>query len=98
MFLLSANSFNQMVRRMRYLREYSGFQQKQGEELMTKQEELNVKRAELANTRKAKQALGRAEYRKGVTHSELDNLNRKIAIIDWIIDCVQKHGYEFETN
>lgn len=57
MFLLSAESFNQMVRRMRYLREYSGFQQKQGEELMTKQEELNVKRAELANTRKAKQAL-----------------------------------------
>ena len=30
MFLLSAESFNQMVRRMRYLREYSTFQQKQG--------------------------------------------------------------------
>ncbi len=57
MFLLSAESFNQMVRRMRYLREYSTFQQKQGEELMAKQEELNNKRAELENTRKAKQAL-----------------------------------------
>ena len=30
MFLLSAESFNQMVRRMRYLREYSEFQRKQG--------------------------------------------------------------------
>lgn len=57
MFLLSAESFNQMVRRMRYLREYSTFQQEQGEELMDKQEELNTKRAELENTRKAKQAL-----------------------------------------
>ena len=57
MFLLSAESFNQMVRRMRYLREYSGFQQKQGEELMAKQEELNNKRAELEHTRKAKQKL-----------------------------------------
>lgn len=57
MFLLSAESFNQMVRRMRYLREYSTFQQKQGEEIMGKQEELNNKRAELEHTRKAKQAL-----------------------------------------
>lgn len=57
MFLLSAESFNQMVRRMRYLREYSTFQQKQGEELMAKQEELNNKRAELEDTRKAKQKL-----------------------------------------
>ena len=57
MFLLSAESFNQMVRRMRYLREYSEFQQKQGEELMAKQEELNNKRTELEHTRKAKQTL-----------------------------------------
>ena len=57
MFLLSADSFNQMVRRLRYLREYSTFQQKQGEELMAKQQELNNKRAELEHTRKAKQAL-----------------------------------------
>ncbi len=55
MFLLSAESFNQMIRRMRYLREYSTFQQKQGEALMAKQEELNNKRAELEHTRKAKQ-------------------------------------------
>ena len=57
MFLLSAESFNQMARRVRYLREYSTFQQKQGEELMAKQEELGNKRAELEHTRKAKQNL-----------------------------------------
>lgn len=57
MFLLSAESFNQMVRRMRYLREYSTFQQKQGEALIAKQEELSNKRTELEHTREAKQAL-----------------------------------------
>lgn len=57
MFLLSAESFNQMVRRMRYLREYSEFQRKQGEYLMEKQRELDNKQAELENTRKEKQQL-----------------------------------------
>ena len=57
MFLLSADSFNQMVRRMRYLREYSEFQRKQGEYLMEKQKELDNKQAELENTREEKQKL-----------------------------------------
>ena len=57
MFLLSANSFNQMIRRMRYLREYSEFQQKQGEELMEKQKELDNKRIELQQTYQAKKEL-----------------------------------------
>ena len=57
MFLLSADSFNQMVRRARYLREYSEFQRKQGEYLMEKQRELDSKQAELENTREEKQKL-----------------------------------------
>lgn len=32
----------------------------------------------------AKIALGRAETRPGVTQEELDNLNRKIAVLDWL--------------
>lgn len=85
MFLLSAESFNQMVRRMRYLREYSGFQQKQGEELMAKQEELNSKRAELEHTRKAKQTLlaKRVEEKKDLDRRKaeqqklVNSLNKK---------------------
>lgn len=57
MFILSAESFNQMIRRMRYLREYSQFQQKQGEQLLVQQKELDNKRTELAQTRKAKKEL-----------------------------------------
>ena len=57
MFLLSADTFNQMVRRMRYLREYSEFQRKQGELLVEQQKELDNKQAELEDTRKEKQIL-----------------------------------------
>lgn len=57
MFLLSAESFNQMIRRMRYLREYSEFQQKQGEQLIAQQQELDNKRTELRHTQEAKKEL-----------------------------------------
>lgn len=57
MFLLSAESFNQMVRRMRYLKEYSSFQRKQGELLMKQQEELAQKREELEQTQNEKREL-----------------------------------------
>ena len=36
----------------------------------------------------AKIALGRAETRPGVTADELENLERKIAAIDWILPLV----------
>ena len=78
MFLLSAESFNQMVRRTRYLREYSGFQQKQGEELMGKQKELDAKRAELSSTKEAKKTLlvKRVEEKKELDRQEAEQ--RKI--------------------
>lgn len=38
--------------------------------------------------REAKIALGMAENRPGVTREELDNLERKIAAIDWMIPLV----------
>ena len=40
--------------------------------------------------RKAKIALGRAETRPGVTTTELDNLQSKIDMIDWITPIVIK--------
>lgn len=78
MFLLSAESFNQMMRRTRYLREYSGFQQKQGEELIEKQKELDVKRKELESTKEAKKELlvKRVEEKKELDRQEAEQ--RKI--------------------
>ena len=80
MFLLSADSFNQMVRRMRYLREYSGFQQKQGELLIEQQQELENKRIELEHTREAKKSLlaKRVEEKK-VLDKQLEEQNKLVA-------------------
>jgi septal ring factor EnvC (AmiA/AmiB activator) len=80
MFLLSADSFNQMVRRMRYLREYSGFQQQQGELLIEQQQELENKRIELEHTREAKRSLlaKRVEEKK-VLDKQLEEQNKLVA-------------------
>lgn len=40
--------------------------------------------------KRAKIALGHAESRPGVTREELDNLEQKIAAIDWMIPLVIK--------
>lgn len=40
--------------------------------------------------RKAKIALGHAESRPGVAREELDNLQRKIDVVDWVIPLVIK--------
>ena len=79
-FLLSADSFNQMVRRMRYLREYSGFQQKQGELLIAQQQELENKRIELEHTREAKKSLlaKRVEEKKELD-KQLEEQNKLVA-------------------
>ena len=78
MFIFSAESFNQMIRRMRYLREYSTFQQKQGELLLSQQKELDQKRNELEQTREAKKGLlvKRLEEKKELDHQEAEQ--RKI--------------------
>ena len=56
-FLFSAESFRQMYRRARYLREYSNFQVRQGEEIKVKQKELEEKQQELIALRAEKQEL-----------------------------------------
>lgn len=56
-FLFSAESFRQMYRRARYLREYSDFQVRQGREIQEKQKELEEKQKELAALRAEKQEL-----------------------------------------
>lgn len=56
-FLFSADSFRQMFRRARYLREYSDFQARQGREILEKQKELEEKQKELAALRAEKQEL-----------------------------------------
>lgn len=57
MFIFSAETLSQTYRRMRYVREYGQYQQKQGEEILEKQKEINKKKIELEQTRQVKMAL-----------------------------------------
>lgn len=57
LFILSAGSFTQSLRRIRYLREYADWQKRQAGEIVGKQQEIAVKQAELEKRRMEKQAL-----------------------------------------
>ena len=57
LFIFSAQTLEQTYRRLRYVREYASYQRMQGEEIHTKQKQINNKRAELTEARKAKENL-----------------------------------------
>lgn len=57
LFILSAESFSQSMRRMRYLREYADWQKRQANEIVEKQAEIGRKQAEMEKTRADKRAL-----------------------------------------
>ncbi|MDR1746343.1 MAG: peptidoglycan DD-metalloendopeptidase family protein [Tannerella sp.] len=57
LFVLSAKSFSQTVRRMRFLHEYADWQKRQTVQIAKKQEEIAHKQEELIRTRKEKVTL-----------------------------------------
>ncbi len=54
LFILSAKTFSQTYRRLRYVREYADYQRLQGEEILKKQEQVNRKKEELQGVKCAK--------------------------------------------
>lgn len=57
LFILSAKTLSQTYRRLRYVREYADYQRLQGEEILKKQEQVNQKKTELQQVKKAKAGL-----------------------------------------
>jgi len=57
LFILSGEDFAQSYRRMRYLKEYAGWQQKQGMEITSKQQELKNQQQKLVVSKNNKMAL-----------------------------------------
>lgn len=98
MFIFSAENFSQMMRRLRYLREYSTFQKAQGELLKEKQQEVKAKQNELlaAKTQK-EQNLQTVERQKrslqGMkqhAQTQVEFLNKNIATVQQQIKDYQK--------
>ena len=84
-FILSANSFRQMSRRMRYITEYSKYQRAQGYIIRQKEDTIKAKRAELLATKQEKNALlqegkeqqARLEQQKQDRQKVVNSLNAK---------------------
>lgn len=67
MFVFSAENFTQMLRRLRYVREYGRYQRVQGELLKRKQAQVDAKHAEVVKTRDEKNVMlneGRTQQTK----------------------------------
>lgn len=57
LFIFSADNFNQMYRRLRFSREYAAYQKAQGEAVKSKQEQVELKKKELTQSKEQKSAL-----------------------------------------
>ena len=98
MFIFSASNFSQMVRRMRYMQEYSAFQRAQGELLKEKQAEVRSKQNELlaAKTQKeqnlqaVEQKKRSLESLKASAQTQVEFLNKNIATVQQQIQDYQK--------
>lgn len=67
LFIFSAQTLEQTYRRLRYVREYASYQRMQGEEILKKQKQINDKRAELTEARKAKENLLKERENEKIT-------------------------------
>jgi septal ring factor EnvC (AmiA/AmiB activator) len=85
LFVLSTNNFAQMIRRMRYIREYTDWQKQQGELILKKQEDINLIQSQLERTRAEKETLMATRQEENNTlrreessqKEELQQLNKK---------------------
>ena len=85
LFIFSAETLAQSYRRLRYVREFAAYQQRQGEEIVRQQKKVDRQRAELLQLREAKGKLlkeRQAEIEKLQTQEKeqmalVDNLRRR---------------------
>ena len=85
LFVLSAESFSQSLRRIRYLQEYAEWQKRQANEIVAKQKEIDLKRQEMEKTRAEKRALlgtrqeesKKLQSEEAAQKEEVQQLNKK---------------------
>lgn len=99
MFIFSADNFSQMVRRFRYMQEYSKFQKAQGELLKEKQLEVRTKQNELLAAKTQKEHnLRTVEEKKKSLQSMKSNCQTQVAFLNQNISTVQKQIQEYQKK
>lgn len=79
LFILSAESFSQSFRRMRYLREFADWQKRQANEIIVKQEEIARKRMEMERVRSDKtNLLGARQVESQKLEGEEENQKQEV--------------------
>lgn len=106
MFIFSADNFAQMLRRMRYMREYSTFQKAQGEIIKEKQQEIRTKHNELLaakaqkekNLQTVKEKQDALEGLKSNCQTKINFLNKNLASVQKQIKDYQKREAELNAQ
>ncbi len=106
MFIFSAKNLEQMVRRMRYVREYSAFQRAQGQIIKEKQAEVRRKQNELleAKTKLETHRVAMEEKRKqlevvkGSCQKQVQFLNQNLATVQQQIKEYQRKESELNAQ
>lgn len=99
MFIFSADNFTQMVRRFRYMREYSTFQKAQGELLREKQQEVKAKQNELLAAKTQKEHnLHMVEEKKKSLQGMKDNCQTQVNFLNKNIATVQQQIQDYQKK
>ena len=99
MFIFSADNFTQMVRRMRYMQEYSTFQKAQGELLKEKQQEVKAKQNELLSAKTQKeQNLQAVEQKKKSLQGMKESAQTQVAFLNKNIATVQQQIQDYKKK
>lgn len=106
MFVFSADNLAQMLRRMRYMREYSTYQKAQGEAIKQKQQEVRDKQNALlaakaqkeANMQSVRQKQTALKGMKTSCESKITFLNKNLATVQTQIKEYQKRETEINAQ
>lgn len=99
MFVFSADNFTQMIRRLRYMQEYSKFQKAQGELLKAKQLEVKEKQNELLAAKARKeQNLHAVEQQKKALQGMKENCQTQVAFLNKNISTVRKQIQDYQKK
>ena len=94
-----ADNFTQMIRRLRYMQEYSKFQKAQGELLKAKQLEVKEKQNELLAAKARKeQNLHAVEQQKKALQGMKENCQTQVAFLNKNISTVRKQIQDYQKK